>query len=288
MQLLKRIWKVTWRIVVFLGIWAVLLTPLTIPVMQKFAPPPGGETALWLQPYIEIVSLASVLLAAWVMVRFIDRRPFLSLGFAPRHALRDSAIGLLIGLGMMTACIAILYFCGWAIPESAAGFSSSLLAVAALAMIANTVMQEVIVRGYAQQTIQKEFSVLDGVIFSAFFFLVLHLGAIQGAILPMISIFAAGVLLGSAYAVTGNLWLPIALHFGWNFLQGPVLGEVVSGRGHQTGWRLFHLVGPPLMTGGKFGIEGGLIAIVITILGTPFVLMVYRNRNNPSASGSKV
>ena len=39
----------------------------------------------------------------------------------------------------------------------------------------------------------------------------------------MMSIFAAGILLGAAYAVTGNLWLPIALHFGWtaaNFQHG--------------------------------------------------------------------
>src|SRR5437588_1169653 len=288
MQLLMRVWSVTWRILVFFVGWALLLMPLTIPVIKKFATP-GGATRLWVQPYIEIVSVITILLAAWLMLRFVDRRPFLSLGFAPRHALRDSAVGLVIGLGMMTACIAVLYFCGWAIPEVATGFLGSMLAVAALATIANTVMQEVIVRGYVQQTIQKEFGLLNGVIFSALFFLVLHLGAIQGAILPMISLFAAGILLGTAYAVTGNLWLPIALHFGWNFLQGPVLGETVSGRANNAGWRLFHLIGPPLMTGGKFGIEGGLIAVIITILGTRLVLMIYRKRHtSPRRSDSLV
>ena len=279
MQLLMRVWSVTWRLLVFFVIWALLLTPLTIPVIEKFAPP-GGVARLWLQPYIEIVSLISILIAASLMLRFIDRRPFLSLGFAPRHALRDSAIGLVIGLGMMTACIAVLYFCGWAIPEAASGFLGSVLAVAALATIANTAMQEVLVRGYVQQTIQKEFGVLTGVVFSALLFLVLHLGAIEGAILPMISLFAAGILLGTAYAVTENLWLPIALHFGWNFLQGPVLGETVSGRANHAGWRLFHLTGPPLMTGGKFGVEGGLIAVIITILGTPIVLLAFRRQSS--------
>lgn len=277
MHLLMRVWSVIWRLLVFFAIWALLLLPLTIPVMQKFAPP-GGGPRLWLQPYIEIISLITILIAAWLMLRFVDRRPFLSLGFAPRHALRDSAIGLVIGLGMMTACIVVLYFCGWAIPEAASGFLGSVLAFAALATVANTAMQEVLVRGYVQQTIQKEFGLLNGVIFSALLFLVLHLGAIEGAILPMISLFAAGILLGTAYAVTGNLWSPIALHFGWNFLQGPVLGETVSGRANHAGWRLFHLTGPSLMTGGKFGVEGGLIAIIITILGTPIVLLAFRRR----------
>jgi len=172
-----------------------------------------------------------------------------------------------------------LYFSGWATPDATAAFSGSALTLAALAMIANTVTQEVMVRGYVQQTIQRQFGVLRGVITSALFFLVLHLGAIQSAILPAISLFAAGILLGTAYAVSGNLWLPIALHFGWNFLQGPVLGETVSGQSIDAGWRLFRLAGPPMMTGGKFGVEGGLIAIIITILGTPVVLHAYRNRS---------
>jgi membrane protease YdiL (CAAX protease family) len=154
----------------------------------------------------------------------------------------------------------------------------SALTLAAFAMIANTVTQEVIVRGYVQQPIRRQFGVLSGVIISALFFLVLHLGAIQGAILPAISLFAAGILLGTAYAASGNLWLPIALHFGWNFLQGPVLGETVSGQSLGAGWRLFRLAGPPLMTGSKFGVEGGLIAIVITILGTPIVFFAFRTR----------
>ena len=277
MQLLKRVWSVTWRILVFFVGWALLCAPLIIPVAKKYVPN-GRATPLGLRLYVEIVSVVGILVIAWVMLHFVDRRPFLSLGFAPRHARRDSLFGLIIGLGMMTACIAVLYFCGWAKPDTNVAFSGSALALAAFAMLANTVTQEVMVRGYVQQTIQRQFGVLSGVIVSALFFLALHFGAIQGAILPAISLFAAGILLGAAYAVTGNLWLPIALHFGWNFLQGPVLGETVSGQSLDSGWRLFHLAGPPLMTGGKFGVEGGLIAITITILGTPIVLLAFRRR----------
>jgi hypothetical protein len=126
--------------------------------------------------------------------------------------------------------------------------------------------------------IQGQFGVLSGVIGSAVFFLALHLGAIQSAILPAVSLFAAGILLGTCYAVSGNLWLPLALLFGWNYLQGPVLGLTVSGQTLDAGWRLFKLVGPAFVTGGKFGVEGGVIAIFITILGTPIVLLAFRSR----------
>lgn len=254
--------------------------PLIIPAAKRYAPS-GTATPLGLRLYFEIVSVFIVLVVVWLVFHFIDRRPFRSLGFVPQHALRDTVTGLIIGLGMMTACIAVLYFCNWAQPEANAPFSGSALALAALAMAANTVTQEIMVRGYVQQTIQRQFGVVNGVIFSALFFLMLHLGAIRGAILPAISLFAAGILLGTAYAVSGNLWLPMALHFGWNFLQGPVLGENVSGQTLDAGWRLFHLAGPRVMTGGEFGIEGGWIAIVITALGTPVVLLAYRRRMNP-------
>ena len=283
MVLLKRIWSVVWRIGVFFLLWAILLAPVIVPLLKKYVPA-GGPLPLWLRPYLEILTVVTIVAAAWVMVRFIDKRPFVTLGFASRPAFRDSVIGLIIGLGMMTACLAVLYLCGWARTEAGAAFSGSVLGLTGLAMIANTFTQEIMVRGYVQQTIQAKFGVLRGVTISAAFFLALHLGAIQGAILPMISLFAAGILLGTAYAVSGNLWLPVALHFGWNFLQGPVVGGTVSGQAPpEAGWRLFHLDGPALMTGGSFGIEGGLIAILITMLGTPLVLMLYRRR-----SGTKI
>ncbi|MGA2248703.1 MAG: hypothetical protein ABSH48_27425 [Verrucomicrobiota bacterium] len=51
---------------------------------------------------------------------------------------------------MMTSCFAVLYFCGWAKPNTNATFSGSALALMTLAMIANTASQEVMVRGYVQ------------------------------------------------------------------------------------------------------------------------------------------
>jgi hypothetical protein len=74
------------------------------------------------------------------------------------------------------------------------------------------------------------------------------------------------------------------LHFGWNFLQGPVQGETVSGQSLEAGWRLFQLEGPPLMIDGKFGIEGGLMAVIVTILGARIVLLAFRRRLSRQSS----
>ena len=39
-----------------------------------------------------------------------------------------------------------------------------------------------------------------------------------------------GLLFGTGYVLTGELALPIGLHFGWNFVQGFVFGVVAAGK----------------------------------------------------------
>jgi membrane protease YdiL (CAAX protease family) len=276
-EILKRIWAVTWRILVFLIVWAGASSAFILPVVTKYGPPPGGGALpLPVRLYIESISAATILLTAWAMLRFVDRRPFVSLGFGRRHAAKDLGLGLLIGLAMMASCIGLFWLFGWAEWHTAGSFGTEAVALATLAMFINTITQEVLVRGYVQQTLQERFGRLGGVLASALFFLALHVGVIKNQPLPAISLFAAGVLLGTAYAVSGNLWLPIGLHFGWNLLQGPVLGQAVSGQALDAGGQLLHVAGPAIMTGGKFGVEGGLIGIAVTMLATPLLLLMYR------------
>jgi hypothetical protein len=112
----------TWRILVFFAGWTLLTAPLIIPAVKKYAPN-GGATPLGLRRFIEIVSVVGILIVAWLMLHFLDRRPLASLGFARRYAVGDILFGLIMGLGMMTACIAVLYFCGWAKPDMTFSFS---------------------------------------------------------------------------------------------------------------------------------------------------------------------
>ncbi|MBC2724740.1 MAG: CPBP family intramembrane metalloprotease [Desulfosporosinus sp.] len=191
----------------------------------------------------------------------------MTLGFTLDHALRDSLIGLFVGTGMILLSIILLRWAGWVQPHTISHFSWSVLAFASLAMLFNTISQEILVRGYFLQTIQPRGGALIAVISSAALFSLLHAGGTRGALLPSFNLFAAGLLLGYAYIATGNLWMPIALHFAWNFLQGPVLGLTVSGQSLDCGWRIFHLEGPGIFTGGTFGLEGGLVATITTMVG---------------------
>ena len=81
----------------------------------------------------------------------------------------------------------------------------------------------------------------------------------------------AGVLLGGAYMLTRSLWLPIGLHAAWNFTQGFIFDVNVSGL-DEHGLVHAELSGPVLLSGGQFGLEASLIALVIaTAAGVWFV-----------------
>src|SRR5206468_2590956 len=72
----------------------------------------------------------------------------------------------------------------------------------------------------------------------------------------------AGVLLGAAYMLTRNLWLAIGLHAAWNFTQGFIFDIPVSGL-DEHGLVQAQLSGPAILSGGGFGLEASLFAMVV-------------------------
>jgi hypothetical protein len=80
--------------------------------------------------------------------------------------------------------------------------------------------------------------------------------------LGVVNTIAWGGLLGYAYLRTNALWLPIGLHFGWNFAL-PLFGANLSGfTMGVTGYALHWRVGD-LWSGGAYGPEGGLLTTAI-------------------------
>jgi len=72
----------------------------------------------------------------------------------------------------------------------------------------------------------------------------------------------AGILLGAAYMLTRNLWVPIGLHAAWNFTQGEIWDVPVSGF-DQNGLVEARLSGPEILSGGTFGLEASIFALIL-------------------------
>jgi membrane protease YdiL (CAAX protease family) len=267
----SRVWTAIWRITLFLLIWGSVVAAVIIPFLSSRVPT-SGPLRPPQQLFIETSSLSAVIFTAAVLRRFVDRQPLTTLGFHSRRAALDLLAGLAFGLAMMTACVIALLAGGWAWWDPNGRFVPSTLALALFTMLLNTVTQEVLVRGFVQRTLQELFTETAAVIVSALIFAGMHAGAIHDRPLPATSLFAAGILLGTARSLTDNLWLPIGIHFGWNALQGPVLGQLVSGQSLSAGRQLVYIAGPTWITGGTFGIEGGVIALTVTFLAAVVLL----------------
>ena len=69
-----------------------------------------------------------------------------------------------------------------------------------------------------------------------------------------------GLIYGYAFVMSGRIWLPLGLHFAWNFVQGPLLGFPVSGLA-MGGLQQIHDLGPAWLTGGSYGPEAGAVGI---------------------------
>ena len=116
--------------------------------------------------------------------------------------------------------------------------------------------------------------VLSSAVFSC-----LHLANPGFALLPFINLLLAGVLLGSAYIYTRNLWFAIGLHWFWNWLQGPILGFEVSGNVLEG--NLLTLEAPAeavLLNGGAFGFEGSLVCTVLMVAGIGLIIRHYEKK----------
>jgi membrane protease YdiL (CAAX protease family) len=82
----------------------------------------------------------------------------------------------------------------------------------------------------------------------------------------ILGLLLAGLYLGSAYLITGSLWLSIFLHVGWNLMEGPFFGLPVSGIMPPASWIGARDIGPQLWTGGSFGPEAGLLLCLLQVV----------------------
>ena len=222
--------------------------------------------------------LAILLLAATMLVEhFTSGKTLSDVGFSPKHAGRDLAAGAAIG-ALLFALVALELFIG--------GFyhvlkvhPTSDLAVAAVLLIGGAVLEELLFRGVIFRLVEEWTGTWIALAVSAILFGLAH-AANPGAT-PVSSLaiaLEAGILLGAAYVLVRNLWLPIGLHFAWNFFEGPIFGTQISGHSFLQDATTAQLAGPSWITGGSFGPEAGVPAIITCTVAAALLLVAASRR----------
>lgn len=230
------------------------------------------------QPVLAIASaifMSAVGIAAYVaFVRFIERRAVIELALPAMG--RELAAGLLLGAGLYTLCVLILMVLGVYRIE---GVNPLIMMVPSIAMaVSSGVFEELLHRGTIFRTVEEMLGTWIALVVSALFFGFRHLGNADGNIVGSMAItIEAGLLLAAVYLLTRRLWLCIGFHVAWNFTQSGVFSGSVSGAFEQPGLFKAVIEGPELLTGGEFGMEASIIALLVcTTTGLVFLSMAVR------------
>lgn len=179
-------------------------------------------------------------------------------------ALRYVALGVIVGTLLFSfvigeAALARVY---WIVGAGdASQFWKALIGTALSAGI----LEEIVFRGILQRWLEEFGGTTFGLIASSVLFGLAHSGNPGVTPLAIVVIVFAGLWLGTAYKLTGSLWYPIALHAAWNFAQGEIWDVPVSG-GAVHGLLDARVGGPAVLTGGAFGLESSLFALIALVL----------------------
>ena len=139
------------------------------------------------------------------------------------------------------------------------------------------IIEEMLLRGILFRVVQESLGSWIALAASGLVFGALHLVNDNITALAIANLVGAGVFLGSAYLLTGRLWLAAGLHAAWNFVQEGIFSVAVSGHEVKAGLMLTERSGPDWLTGGAFGIEGSAIDLVVVVL-TSIVMVALAQR----------
>ena len=226
--------------------------------------------------YYELFSFVIILLLFMFWVKVIEKNALSSLGFVKRNWLKYLGWGILLSLVQM-GVIALVY------QVSGIGFFElNELSLEPLLFILGLFpfwllqggTEEVATRGWLLTRIATRTNLPLAIAISSSLFGILHMGNAGVTFLSVLNIILDGMLAALLFIYTDSIWLVVAQHGTWNYVQGNLLGFQVSGTGADASIFSFTMGdGPDWLTGGEFGAEGSIITTLVLLLS---VVMVYR------------
>ncbi len=210
-------------------------------------------------------TFAAAAVANAVVLRIYERGRLADIGLGWSAASRRNLLLGVVG-GAGAACLALAppLVAGLAElrpePEAAANWPSFLFV--SIILLFGAVGEEMLFRGYGFQVLLRGVGPFATILPLSVLFGLTHTNNEGSSALSLANTIGWGVLLGVAFLRSGDLWLPIGLHYGWNWVL-PLFGANVSGyrmgiTGHAMTWKV-----SDVWSGGAYGPEGGLITSIV-------------------------
>jgi len=221
---------------------------------------PGHKTTI-ADFFSVCIAVIVVIVAYYGFVRLIERRALTELSFP--NAISELAIGVIIGSTIFSITIGILWAFGF---YRVSGVDRWTVIIHGFILaVFSGVFEELLIRGILFRIMEESLGTWLAMAISALIFGALHLinpnATLWGAAAIAIE---AGIPLAAAFVSSRRLWIPIGIHFAWNFTQGSIFSVAVSG-GEVQGLLKATLSGPVWLSGGAFGAEASVLVVVISL-----------------------
>ncbi len=226
---------------------------------------------------IAIIEAVVVVAAYIAFFRKYDKRQIHELNRAT--FINYTITGFLAGILLQALFILVIYIAG-TYSVTHVNPASTLLAPLAFALTAGFVA-EIIIIGIIFRLLEKQTGTVIALIIFILLFVVLHLKT-KGATILSVSATAvqAGFMLPAAYVFSRSLWLPIFLHFGWDFAEPGIFGGINPSGSLTEGLFTSKIAGNSLLTGGETGPQDSLTSLLLCFLLGIIFLVLARQKNN--------
>lgn len=210
---------------------------------------------------------ASALTANALSLRVFERMPLAAVGLGWRPVSgRNLTLGMAAGVVSAALVTALPLAAGMAVlepdPQRPASFASA--AFVTIVLLFGAIGEELLFRGYGFQILVQFIGSVATLLLTAALFGLVHLSNLNATPLGIANTAGFGIVLGYAFLCTGELWLPIGIHFGWNWML-TLAGVNVSGfkiglTGYVLRWNV-----SPLWSGGAYGPEASVLTCFVIV-----------------------
>jgi len=252
----RALWRLILFIVLVVACSVVVFTALAVPLSYL-------ERVNGLQGTSEATGLTvSLLLAHWLALRFLDRRPVSSVWMGveaarPRALLYGFALG---ALPIAAATLALVLGGQLDVADAPEGAWLNAALRVTLLLAPAALYEELFSRGYIFVTLGRWLGWPVAVALTSIAFGLLHVPNPGADPLPIVMVTLAGVYLAVVLLATRSLYAAWMAHLGWNWVMAVVLHVAVSGLPFpRPGYEIVD-DGPDWLTGGAWGPEGGVAA----------------------------
>lgn len=257
--------KTILKSIIFFVTW--LFLSVLIPI------PDSLDDAKW-RFIAELISFAAIIIITYIFYR-VDKDNIVV--FPYNKSIKDLVLAILAGFIWFFLPFCLLKVFGYL--EISSKNSIDMLPLWICSAFINTIMQELLARGYIYQLIKREYNLWAASIITTLIFTFMHEGAFEAGPIAVINVITMSLLMTIILEYSNSLVIPVIMHFIWNTFGGIIFGTVSLADDYPHLYNI-KITGNQLISGGGFKMEGSIFVFIINIIMIFIVYYLYRRKKS--------